>query len=73
MKDSPPEEEIKEITELGPNEYFKIFDIIDTKILKQFNKRLSALLLNLVERRSHNWQKHLAEAEGPKKLKDIKD
>jgi len=41
--------------------------------LKKVNKRLSALLLNLEERRENKWEKHLAEADGPKKLKDIKD
>lgn len=35
-------------------------------------KRLTALLQNLEERRDNKWKKHNVEAEGPKKLKDLK-
>ena len=72
MNQKPPEDEIEEITNLKAEDYFKIFNIIDEKILRKKNTRLSALLLNLAERRSNNWQKHHAESEGPKKLKEIK-
>ena len=47
--------------------------LLDHKVLSQKNTRLSALFKNLEERRDNNWQKHYAEADGPKKLKDIKD
>lgn len=72
MTQQPPEEELNQLTNLKPDDYFKIFAIIDDLVLRKVNSRLSALLLNLTERRSNNWQKHHAEAEGPKKLKDIK-
>lgn len=54
----PPEEEIEELTNLKADDYFKIFSIIDQKVLRKINTRLSALLLNLTERRTNNWQKH---------------
>lgn len=73
MTIQPPEDEIIEITDLSANDYFKLFELIDNKVLKKVNKRLSALLLNLEERRENKWEKHLSEADGPKKLKDIKD
>jgi hypothetical protein len=69
MNQQPPEEEIEEITNLRAEDYFSLFAIIDERILRKKNTRLSALLLNLTERRSNNWQKHHAESEGPKKLK----
>jgi hypothetical protein len=72
MNEKPPEEEIEEISSLKADDYFKLFDLIDKKVLKAKCTRLSALLLNLRERRANNWQKHHAEADGPKKLKDIK-
>jgi hypothetical protein len=72
MNEKPPEEEIEEITNLRAEDYFNLFAIIDERILKKKNSRLSALLLNLTERRSNNWQKHHTESEGPKKLKEIK-
>jgi hypothetical protein len=50
-----------------------LFAIIDNRILRKVNTRLSALLLNLTERRTNNWHKHHAESEGPKKLKEIKE
>ena len=73
MNEKPPEEEIEEITNLRAEDYFNLFAIIDERILKKKNSRLSALLLNLTERRSNNWQKHHTESEGPKKLKEIKE
>lgn len=39
-------------------DYFKIFEIIDLKVLRKQSTRLSALLLNLTERRNNNWHKH---------------
>lgn len=57
-KRCPPEEEIEEITNLKADDYFKLFNIIDQKVLRKCNTRLSALLLNLTERRTNNWQKH---------------
>lgn len=69
----PPEEEIEEITNLKADDYFKLFNLIDKRVLFNTNSRLSALLLNLTERRANNWQKHHSEADGPKKLKDIKE
>jgi len=73
MKQVPPEEEIEEINNLKADDYFKIFYIIDQKVLRSKNTRLSALLLNLTERRANKWQKHHSEADGPKKLKEIKE
>jgi hypothetical protein len=60
MTQQPPEEELNELTNLKPDDYFKIFAIIDDLVLRKVNSRLSALLLNLTERRSNNWQKHHA-------------
>ena len=62
-----------DINNLRAEDYFRLFAIIDERILRKKNTRLSALLLNLTERRENNWQKHHAESEGPKKLKDIKE
>ena len=58
---------------LKADEYFKIFIIIDKNILSKKKGRISALLQNLEERRDNKWKKHHVEAEGPKKLKDIKN
>ena len=69
MNEKPPEEEIEEISNLRADDYFELFKIIDNRVLRKVNTRLSALLLNLTERRNNNWQKHHAESEGPKKLK----
>jgi len=69
MNEKPPEEEIEEISNLRADDYFELFKIIDSRVLRKVNTRLSALLLNLTERRTNNWQKHHAESEGPKKLK----
>lgn len=69
MNEKPPEEEIEEISNLRADDYFELFKIIDNRVLRKVNTRLSALLLNLTERRTNNWQKHHAESEGPKKLK----
>ena len=49
-----------------------LFIIIDRCILSKKKGRISALLKNLEERRDNKWKKHLVEADGPKKLKDIK-
>ncbi len=71
--EKPPEEEIEEITNLKAEDYFRLFTVIDQRVLRKVNTRLSALLLNLTERRNNNWQKHHSESDGPKKLKDIKE
>ena len=60
MTQQPLEDEIIEITNLKADDYFRLFNIIDKKVLRLVNSRLSALLLNLTERRSNNWQKHHA-------------
>jgi hypothetical protein len=40
------------------DEFFKLFKIIDENILKQKHNRLSALLMNLEERRRNGWKTH---------------
>jgi len=65
--------ELQELDDLSADHYFKILILLDNQILSQKSSRLSALFKNLEERRDNNWQKHHAEADGPKKLKDIKD
>lgn len=69
MNNKPSDEEIEEFVNLKADDYFKLFKLIDERVLRKNNTRLSALLLNLTQRRGNNWQKHHAEAEGPKKLK----
>lgn len=59
------------MSSFSANEYFDLLDFINKSFLKAKFPRLSALLQNLFERRSHKWQKHLSVAEGPKKLKDL--
>jgi hypothetical protein len=73
MNEIPPEEEIEEITNLKADDYFRLFALIDQRVLRKVNTRLSALLLNLNERRNNKWLKHHSETDGPKKLKDIKE
>lgn len=67
-----PPTDIKAMDSLKADDFFKIFIIIDKFILSKKKGRLSALLKNLEERRDNKWKKHHVEAEGPKKLKDIK-
>lgn len=68
----PPQPVVEEFTNLKANEYFKLFIIVDQNILSKKKGRISALLKNLEERRDNKWKKHHVEAEGPKKLKDIR-
>lgn len=42
-------------------------------MLSEKSNRLHSLLKNLEDRRDNKWKKHNVEAEGPKKLKDIKN
>jgi hypothetical protein len=54
----PPEEEIEEITNLKADDYFKLFNLIDKRVLSTTNSRLSDRFLKLTERRANNWRKH---------------
>jgi hypothetical protein len=45
-------------TSLKIDEFFKLFRIIDENILKKKHNRLSALLMNLEERRRNGWKTH---------------
>jgi hypothetical protein len=55
------------------DEYFKLLHYINDQLIRQNFPRLSALLQNLVERRSNKWVKHLSTSDGPKKLKEIQE
>ncbi len=67
LKTEPPAD-IVILQNLTGDEYFRLFDYINNKIILKTHPRLSALLQNLEERRKNKWEKHLSAAEGPKKL-----
>jgi hypothetical protein len=62
---------LDQIEYLNGDEYFKLLAFINDTLIRQNFPRLSALLQNLVERRSNKWMKHLSTSEGPKKLKEL--
>jgi hypothetical protein len=69
---TPPNAQTLDLIEnFTGDEYFRLLDFINATYIKDNFPRLSALLQNLVERRAHNWQKHLSVSDGPKKLKEI--
>ena len=73
MRDAPKKGVLEQMEKFSGDEYFQLLSFIDQSYMKKAFPRLSALLQNLVERRSNRWQKHLSVAEGPKKLKDIQE
>lgn len=51
---------IKAATGIHSENFFALFEIMDQKILKVKDNRLSSLLKNLTERVSKKWIKHLS-------------